>query len=65
MYRGEFVDGKIHGKERMIFHMNGNLQYNGEVNMGVFEGNGALYHENGCQRFNGCFKEDRPHGTNC
>lgn len=61
---GAFDKGLQHGKNCEINFSNGNLEYSGDVFYDKKEGNGKLYHFNGCLAFKGNFKNDLPHANN-
>ena len=56
--KGTFDRGLQHGKECETYFSNGKIQYTGNVFYDKKEGEGKLFHFNGCLSYKGIFKND-------
>ena len=64
LYEGFFLCGAIHSPYADLYDHKGEIEFRGEV-FGGRKIAGKEYHYNGELRYQGEFKLEKPHGTNC
>ena len=67
IYKGQFVKDNFHGKDVTIY--NGHtkkVEYKGVIENGEkVDGHGCLYYLDGTTKYQGRFKQNKPHGKDC
>lgn len=61
-YEGQFKNNLFDGENSKQYWSNGYLLYEGGMKLGLKNGYGKWYHENGRLRYEGMWLDDGPHG---